>query len=404
MKDKNTIIESLMIEAVNKIEGRDISGALEVLIELYKLDPVNPELWRLNSICYYRLGDFEQAQKCLQEAERYSEKSELIRDIQESLSDPVFKIWVNRYKEALKLVEQKNYKQASLWLHDLLTEHDEFVSVYQVLGLCYLAMDNKEQAKLVWEKGLSWDTTNSSLSKYLDFTDCQDEQEHEENLYEKPAVKKNRTSCRALVLPAVLVLLVTGSGFLLQAGFSTAQKYSHNHKINNSALITPHTNSDNEVAAVSSKHIMTEEDSNIETNKEADKYYKEEQEKQYFYTGYNAYLESNLPEAIFSLTQVVNINSGNYINREALYYLAMCHYLQQNYLSAEKYFRQCINLFPESNYYDDCLFYLACCYHCIDQNEAAQNMMSELKICAPDSGYLTSPIVDRIYSGERFSI
>jgi len=270
-----------------------------------------------------------------------------------------------------------------------------------------LAMDNKEQAKRVWEKGLSWDTTNPSLSKYLEFTDYQGEHQHEENSDEflvKPVVKNNRSPYRALVFPAVLVLLVTGSGYLLQTGISTAQKYSHTHQRNTPALIKVHKNLDYEVAAVSSKHIMIEEDSSIETKTASDKHYEEEQEKRYFENGYNAYLESNLSEAIFNLTNVAKMNSGNYINREALYYLAMCHYLQQDYLLAEKYFHQCLNLFPQSNYHDDCLFYLACCYHCIDQNEAAKNMISELKSCAPDSGYLTSPIINRIYSGQRFSV
>ena len=58
-----TVIESLLDDAVIKVNYRDISGALGVLLDIYKLDRDNPGVWNLNSVCYYRLGEFERANK-----------------------------------------------------------------------------------------------------------------------------------------------------------------------------------------------------------------------------------------------------------------------------------------------------------------------------------------------------
>lgn len=390
-----TVIESLLDDAVIKVNYRDISGALGVLLDIYKLDRDNPGVWNLNSVCYYRLGEFERANKCLEEAERNGDMDDLTMEIKASMSDPTFQYWVKRYKEALKLVEQKNYKLASLLLQKLLEEHDEFISVYQVLGLCYLAMGDEEQAKRVWEKGLAWDTANPALLKYLNLTENTVKQVED---FHKPVVARAEEIFNVLnrkfVLPTIVVLLVIGSGFLLQAAFSSEQKYSHKSKINTSAIST-----NQEMVAVASPYIMNEthDDIDITIN---EKQSKVEQEKQYYDKGFNAYLASNLTEAIDNLTIVADMNSGSYINREAVYYLARCYFLQHNYFEATKYFQQCLSLFPESNYHDDCLFFLACCYHFNDNNESARNMLAELKSYEPDSGYITSPIVSQILTAE----
>lgn len=395
MKMKNDM-EGLLDDAVNKVQYRDISGALEVLLELYKMDSDNPEVWNLNAVCYFRLGEFERAQKCIQEAERYGGKDDLTMQMKAGLSDPSFQYWINRYKEALKLVEQKDYKLASLLLHKLLEEHDEFVSIYQVLGLCHLAMGDAEQAKRIWEKGLTWDTANPALSKYLNLTEnkfIQEEELHKPVLEWRSQIFNIRR--QKFVLPVLVTILVIGAGFLVQAGFLSAQKYSRMHNINTPAIYSTNTKFNQEMVAVASPYIMKEANDNSE-----EKQSQIEQEKHYYDQGFNAYLTSNLTEAIINLSNVVDMNSGSYINREAVYYLARCYYLQQNYLEAAKYFRQCLNLFPDSNYHDDCLFYLACCYQFSDKNELAGNMLTELKNYAPDSGYMTSPIINQIFSAE----
>jgi outer membrane protein assembly factor BamD (BamD/ComL family) len=77
-----------------------------------------------------------------------------------------------------------------------------------------------------------------------------------------------------------------------------------------------------------------------------------EKEEHYYYSGYEAYDKQDWVQAIDRLGTVVKMQTGSYLNREALYFLARTYYLQENYTKARQYFTQYLAELPASNYYD----------------------------------------------------
>ena len=60
--------------------------------------------------------------------------------------------------------------------------------------------------------------------------------------------------------------------------------------------------------------------------------------------------------AASNLGVVVSMQTGSYLNREALYHLARTYYLQEDYDQAEKYYLLYLDRFPAS-----CLLYTSRC-------------------------------------------
>jgi TolA-binding protein len=112
-----------------------------------------------------------------------------------------------------------------------------------------------------------------------------------------------------------------------------------------------------------------------------------EKEKLY-YKGMQAYRRQKWDLAKENLQSVVASKSADYLNREALYYLARVNYLSGDYGAAEKYYNMYLYEFPDSNYYDDSLYFLGKIYYKNNQIDKALNTFWELKAIAPGSGYL----------------
>ena len=121
-------------------------------------------------------------------------------------------------------------------------------------------------------------------------------------------------------------------------------------------------------------------------------HYDVEQEEHYYRAGYNAYQAEDWKNAASNLGVVVSMQTGSYLNREGLYYLARTYYLQKDYDQAEKYYLLYLDRFPASNYFDDSLYYLACTYHFTDRSQLAQEVLQQLREWDPQSGYLSSSL------------
>jgi TolA-binding protein len=116
----------------------------------------------------------------------------------------------------------------------------------------------------------------------------------------------------------------------------------------------------------------------------------------YYKEGYEAYKARNYKKAANNLSMVVDMNKGDYINREALYYLARTYYLQGNDVEAEKYYLKYLKEFPDSNYYDDSLYYLGAVYHARGDHDKALKAMQEMQKVSPNSGYESSQLFKEI--------
>ncbi len=387
--------------ALEKIQQHDLSAGLEIILELVGEEPQNITLINLLADCYYYLGEFDRAKACWEEVLRLNPANQEAKNKIGRYKTPSFQSWIKRYKHALYNIEQKNYETALKSLRELLEENDGFVSVYQFLGLCYMACSEYDQAVIVWKKGLQRDTGNQTLSDYLRMIPELGKQSTPATDADVPKAGKDMGARQypwrnaALAVTATICLLL-----LFKAGVNPTpvDKAEPRAILKSEALMVADNEAQAEIAAedteVLSDSLLMEEDSRGGADYDLDR------EKDYYLVGYRAYQDGQFQTAKSNLSIVASMNTGNYINREGLYYLARTCYLQKNYQEAEQYYLQYLKQFPNSNYCDDSLFYLGVIYNATGQTEKAVKALEEMQRISPNCGYESSDIFKTIMKGK----
>ncbi|MDD2586883.1 MAG: tetratricopeptide repeat protein [Syntrophomonadaceae bacterium] len=399
MGNSENRIDSLLEAAIEKIQAHDISGALGKLMELVELDSQNVQAINLIASCYYVLGEFERSEACWDNVLRIESANKIAILRLNSFRTPAFQFWLKRYNEALFDVENRNYKTAQNKLRELLEENDGFVSVYQMLGLCYMADKDEKKAIQVWRKGLELDTSNPILTSYLhksEKTTLENQNQTKQKIVALPVEKSvSRRGNLVWVISGVLCLALC-----LQIGFSAKNMRTSNKMIEDMQVkiqfLSQIVNKDNTSLAT---NVVSGEDLHGVNNEEmsmAGSDYDTSREKYYYDTGYSAYVSKDWKTATSNLGMVVSMHTNSYLNREALYFLARTYYLTKNYSNAEKFYLEYLQKFPDSNYYDDSLYYLGCVYYYTGDKEKAIDMFQQLETFEPESGYISSELFKKV--------
>ncbi len=390
--------------ALDQMQEQNLSRALEILLEMVEYEPDNIALISLLADCYYYLGEFDRAKACWDEILRLNPGNQEAKAKLGRYRTPSFQSWLKRYKQALFYIEQKNYESALRLLRDLMEENDGFVSVYQFLGLCYMAQSEFEQAHLVWEKGLKKDRGNSTLVHYLNMSrESQPEPELEPKPepYPEPVrfpsdMEQIPGAGKAAAFPGRLVgALLLSICLLLIIKYTGGPELGSGHETQPLAQQEA-TEGESPASSEASETPVFSEGLLSDESSQGGSDYDRERESTYYLEGFKAYRESNFKQAENNFKVVVAIKSDNYLNREALYYLARSCYLQQDYKGAEEYYLQYIEQFPDTNYHDDSLFYLGVVYHLTGQSEKAIAALQEMERISPDCGYGSSDLFKSI--------
>jgi tetratricopeptide (TPR) repeat protein len=400
-------VETMVEKALAKMHDHDISGALEELLQAVDMEPENVRIINLIASCYLILGEFERAQACWEMVLRIDEGNKDASNRLEAISAPAFQSWLKRYYNALTRMDSRNYKLATELLRQLMEENDGFVSLYELLGLCYLALSEIEMARKVWEKGLELDRSNQALLNYLE------EKKNKQIIVNKEistskrevAATTEKRSFRyyGLVLGAAgilcLALIIPASHYFSQKQ-GNAFKPSVTQQKNVSAIQRENTEDAASSIMATTNKLNFSSNASGENTPESGSMKKEEQrnleEENYYNKGFAAYLETDWEQASANLKEVVNMQSGSYLNREALYYLARTKYLSGNLDEARKHYLRYLKEFPASNYYDDSLYYLGSIYHLSGDDQEARKMFKQLKQLEPDSGYLSTSLFKEV--------
>jgi tetratricopeptide (TPR) repeat protein len=377
--------DDLLTAAAAKLQQHDVGGALDILVKAYQVWPDNCLILNMSGRCYQILGEFERAERCWQEALKIDPDNDVAESNLSTLQQPAFRSWQKRYKMALTTLEKKRFAEARGMLRQLMEEHDEFVSLYKVLGLSCLAEGDRDEAHRIWRKGLELDINNSSLQEYLAMPGRRSIKFIKEEEPPKPLFHTVFTRRRLLILTGLLCLaLVMQTGIVLNShrqNVATTANLQQRIQQLTALVEQPQEPPDETVSAAAVEELSME-----------GSHYDVEQEEHYYLAGYQAYQAKDWKNAASNLGVVVSMQTGSYLNREALYYLARTYYLQEDYDQAEKYYLLYLDRFPASNYFDDSLFYLACTYYFSDRSQQAQEVLQQLEEWDPNSGYLSSSL------------
>ena len=210
--------DDLLTAAAAKLQQHDVGGALDILVKAYQVWPDNCLILNMSGRCYQILGEFERAERCWQEALKIDPDNDVAESNLSTLQQPAFRSWQKRYKMALTTLEKKRFAEARGMLRQLMEEHDEFVSLYKVLGLSCLAEGDRDEAHRIWLKGLELDINNSSLQEYLAMPERRSIKFIKEEEPPKPLFHTVFTRRRLLILTGLLCLaLVMQTGIVLNS-------------------------------------------------------------------------------------------------------------------------------------------------------------------------------------------
>ncbi|QGU00067.1 hypothetical protein SYNTR_1473 [Candidatus Syntrophocurvum alkaliphilum] len=400
MKENNETYD----QALDSILKGDLTKALKQLHSVREIEPNNVEIMNLLASCYFTLGELQEAEQLWYKVLQIDADNKEAKDKINYIASPSFNFWIKRYLNALNLVENKSYESAQQELIQLLKENDKIITIYQLLGLCYLAQGEKIQARKIWEKGLELDKSNTQLIDYLSLQPdklLESKFETEHKLIDKTVDQSSTNSKKVKwAWPVAGVLVVA---ILVQGAFALNNNRVNNEVINNleyrvNQLSQSLDQQKNELAvAVSS---ITNSNTSNTDEKYADTLagsnYDISKERHYFDAGYDAYLSNDYKTAINNLSVVVAMDTKSYINREAAYYIARCYYLIKDLQMAEKYYLNYLSDFPNTNYYDDSLYFLGCVYYENNDIDKAKATFERLKEYNPSSGYIAKDLYKKV--------
>ncbi len=394
----NDKVDQLLELALYKLPHHDISGALQVLDEAGELEPDNVELGNIKGNCYYLLGDFYQAKQAWEKVLEWDNNNKTALTRLEKFESPAFQFWLKRYYRAIEDIENKDFLAAQNSLLKLMRENDGFVSLYQLLGLTYLALNDEKNAMQVWQQGLKMDISNEELNRYVNTP--------KKGIKKKKAIaspdnKQSQPKSNIVMMVAgmfvMLLLLQMSISFNSDKDYkSTIQSMQDKINLLSDQLALEQSSPTIAAANSDTASLGDEETEEVLSNEGSN--YDIEKEKHYYKTGYQAYQAKDWKTAVSNLSVVVSMLSNNYINREALYYLARTYYVSQDYDNAEKYYLTYLEQFPNTNYTDECLYYLGCLYYYKGDIEAARAMLNQLELYDPQSGYKSTELYHKIKS------
>ncbi|MGE5421933.1 MAG: tetratricopeptide repeat protein [Ignavibacteriales bacterium] len=373
-------VEKVLDNAQEALKNNDVSHALQYFLQAAEIIPEDVAIINQVASCYYTLGEFDRAQACWNLALVTDPDDQKALQSMEKFNDMPFQFWLKRYREAVTELENRNYQRAGDMLSDLVGENDGFVALYQLLGLCLFAESDIEGAKRVWSRGLTLDNSNPVLLRYL-ANHC--EEPGDMTVQPAEAVKGKqllRSASWAIVASLGLFLLVQiGAGF-----------YSHGKAVTPSQADPASRPLQQSAAANGAKETRPSQLRSFEEASSQGDQYETGREMEYYQKGYAAYYEGDWSTACSNLGVVVSMDSGSYIAREALYFLAQSYYFRKDYGQAREYFEKYLKAYPKSAYADDSLYYLACAAITENDMNAARDAFSKLGEIAPRSGYFTS--------------
>jgi tetratricopeptide (TPR) repeat protein len=381
LSDSISINEGLIKSVTDDIAGHRISDAL-LHLQKDESDIGDFRIFNLQALCHYILGEFKEAEKYWHTSLALEENSEA-RDYLTQLQAPDFQSWSKRLDQAKFQMENKNYEEARILLRGLLGEYDGFVNVYQMWGLVSMICGDKDTAYRSWRKGLSIDASNRLLCSYLHSPKI-DLPEPAQKTEISPSSHNKKILIGGTVILAAFIVTVQAGGFLsnsLRESITPAtevQVLSTTDRLANDIIFEKRAPIDDFLP----NENLLQSGVNPNTGSELELYTR----------GYQEYLNGNWREAINYLSRATAFGSGGYLNREALYYLALSNLENQDYLTAEVHFRKYLESFPASNYYDESLYFLACSCYYQGKNNEAKEYINRLKELVPYSGYLTAPV------------
>ena len=155
-----------------RASARDLSGAIESLLQALRYNKRNVPARNLLGLIYYEMGEAVQAMSEWVMSINYQQENNLAtKYLKELKKDPARLESVDqlarKFNMAIQYAHSEDYDLSILQLKSALSDNPHFVKGYLLLALLYIGTDNYEKARVTLRRVLKIDKANSLAVHYL---------------------------------------------------------------------------------------------------------------------------------------------------------------------------------------------------------------------------------------------
>ena len=156
----------------DRASARDLSGAIESLLQALRYNKRNVPARNLLGLIYYEMGEAVQAMSEWVMSINYQQENNLAtKYLKELKKDPARLESVDqlarKFNMAIQYAHSEDYDLSILQLKSALSDNPHFVKGYLMLALLYIGTDNYEKARVTLRRVLKIDKANSLAVHYL---------------------------------------------------------------------------------------------------------------------------------------------------------------------------------------------------------------------------------------------
>ena len=156
----------------DRASARDLSGAIESLLQALRYNKRNVPARNLLGLIYYEMGEAVQAMSEWVMSINYQQENNLAtKYLKELKKDPARLESVDqlarKFNMAIQYAHSEDYDLSILQLKSALSDNPHFVKGYLLLALMYIGTDNYEKARVTLRRVLKIDKANSLAVHYL---------------------------------------------------------------------------------------------------------------------------------------------------------------------------------------------------------------------------------------------
>lgn len=156
----------------DRASARDLSGAIESLLQALRYNKRNVPARNLLGLIYYEMGEAVQAMSEWVMSINYQQENNLAtKYLKELKKDPARLESVDqlarKFNLAIQYAHSEDYDLSILQLKSALSDNPHFVKGYLLLALLYIGTDNYEKARVTLRRVLKIDKANSLAVHYL---------------------------------------------------------------------------------------------------------------------------------------------------------------------------------------------------------------------------------------------
>lgn len=156
----------------DRASARDLSGAIETLLQALRYNKRNVPARNLLGLIYYEMGEAVQAMSEWVMSINYQQENNLAtKYLKELKKDPARLESVDqlarKFNMAIQYAHSEDYDLSILQLKSALSDNPHFVKGYLLLALLYIGTDNYEKARVTLRRVLKIDKANSLAVHYL---------------------------------------------------------------------------------------------------------------------------------------------------------------------------------------------------------------------------------------------